>query len=557
MQVKKNIQVSAQLKNQFNDQAVAANKVTQSVKRQHSAMSGLHGMMIRLVGVMGARAMYRFGKDSVMVAADLEAMHTAMNFATGSTVQGINTMVIAKRVSQEYGLALLPAIEGLTKLSAASKNTSMEGKPAVDLFKGISKAVAVLGLNSERSHGTFMAFEQIMSKGKVSAEELRRQLGDRIPGAFQIAARAMGVSTSALDKMIRSGSLMSDVFLPKMAAQMEKEFAGGIEKASETTRASLNRLDNTILEIKESIGKELYPTVDIATVALEDLGDVADWFIELSQDSPKAFNSMAAGITALGGAATAAMMGLSGLKGGLAGVLAYTYAWSTSKDQTTQNMRDAEHGLKAHKELMEAQEELKFDFEGMGKEGGVTPEAFGEAARTQSAGMVENIKFLEESTKLWDRDDLKLRLKNIAEGNIGAWLSEDGEDVGGVLGTSDESKEVDAIESKLEMLNDLDVARKDAKRIAMEMDWMGGQAGVDVNAPDADALDSDATGVATVNGSGNHIMNIQIGNIVETLINEFREGDADQNEIESEKQIDTFKKGLFGVINDMKQLNQA
>ena len=59
-------------------------------------------------------------------------------------------------------------------------------------------------LSAYESEGAFKALEQMLSKGKVSAEELRGQLGERIPGAFQIAARAMGMTTSELDKFMSS-----------------------------------------------------------------------------------------------------------------------------------------------------------------------------------------------------------------------------------------------------------------------------------------------------------------------------------------------------------------
>ncbi len=555
MQVKKNIQVTAQLKNQYSQQAAAANKVTAATKKQTSAMSGLHGMMIRMAGVMSARAMVSYGKDAVMVAADLEAMQTAMNFATGSTVQGINTMITAKRVSQEYGLALLPAIEGLTKLSAASKGTALEGKPAVDLFKGISKAIAVLGLNSERSHGTFMAFEQIMSKGKVSAEELRRQLGDRIPGAFQIAARAMNVSTSELDKMLRSGSLLSEDFLPRMAAQMEKEFSGGIDKASKTTRASLNRLDNTMLEIKDTMGRELFPAIDIVTVALEDFSDIVDWTIQLSKDSPTAFKAMTVGLGTIAGAATAAMFGINPLVGGITALAAAMYALDAAGDQTTQAMRDFRMSAGFHKNLLEGQESLEHDF-GLLKTGDMDKETFGERARAQLQGINENIEAMEEATKLLNREQLKGRLKEIKDDTWMSWASDTGEEIYGVSSSDDYVHEIDKIEEQLDQLNELDKARKEAQLMRMKIKGMGGVAGLDLENDPSAGLDEVATGTATVNGSGNRIMNITIGNVVENLTNEFREGDIEQQEAESERQIDMFARGLLGVFNDLKQIQQ-
>ena len=47
----------------------------------------------------------------------------------------------------------------------------------------------------------------MISKGKVQAEELRGQLGERLPSAFQLAAKAMGMTTAQLDKFMADGKL--------------------------------------------------------------------------------------------------------------------------------------------------------------------------------------------------------------------------------------------------------------------------------------------------------------------------------------------------------------
>ena len=79
----------------------------------------------------------------------------------------------------------------------------------------VSKAATTLGLSSSEADGALLAVSQMMSKGTVQAEELRGQLGERLPGAFQIAARAMGVSTSELGKMLEAGQVIAEDFLPQ------------------------------------------------------------------------------------------------------------------------------------------------------------------------------------------------------------------------------------------------------------------------------------------------------------------------------------------------------
>lgn len=227
----------------------------------------------RFMALASGYALYNLGRSIIERTAEFDALRTALSFASGSLELGAVNMKHVEQTATKLGLALMPAVEGYTKLTAAAKGTVLTQLDVRDLFQGISKAVSVLALNSEKAHGTYMAFEQIMSKGVVSAEELRRQLGDRIPGAFQIAARAMDMTTTELDKLIRSGSLLSEDFLPKMARQLNEEFTPGIEKAGNTLRANLNKLQNQFLLLKVNMGTIFIPELVKAITKFKDLDD--------------------------------------------------------------------------------------------------------------------------------------------------------------------------------------------------------------------------------------------------------------------------------------------
>jgi hypothetical protein len=105
----------------------------------------------------------------------------------------------------------------------------------------------------------------MVSKGTVSMEELRRQLGNALPGAFEIAARAMGVTTQGLTAMVKSGQLLSEDFLPKFAAQLQKELGEGAVEAAKTATAAFARLENEWLLLKDRIAKS-GPLQFVATV---------------------------------------------------------------------------------------------------------------------------------------------------------------------------------------------------------------------------------------------------------------------------------------------------
>lgn len=157
-----------------------------------------------------------------------------------------------------FGLDLKQTTKDYVNFLAAVKGTTLEGKKARDIFEKVSKSAASMGLSAEETSGTLRALNQIISKGKVQAEELRGQLGDRIPGAFQLMAKAIGVTTAELDEMLKKGEVIADEVLPKFAIEMEKAF--GVENVTriDTLVAAQNRLstawDKFIISIDDGNG---------------------------------------------------------------------------------------------------------------------------------------------------------------------------------------------------------------------------------------------------------------------------------------------------------------
>jgi tape measure domain-containing protein len=111
-----------------------------------------------------------------------------------------------------------------------------------------------MGLRADQTSGVLLALQQMISKGTVQAEELRGQLGERLPGAFQIAARAMGVTTAELGKMLEQGQVVAEDFLPKFGKALEENLGGAAEKAADRLDAAVNRFDTAWERLKKNSG---------------------------------------------------------------------------------------------------------------------------------------------------------------------------------------------------------------------------------------------------------------------------------------------------------------
>ena len=180
----------------------------------------------------------------------VEKFEIGIKAVQGSSVDAGAQLAYVRDVSNRLGIDVGSTATAFLQLTAATQNTTLQGRATRDIFEAMATAMGALGKSSSDTEGAFRAVEQIVSKGKVSMEELRGQLGDRLPGALQIAARAMGVTTTEFEALVKSG-LSAEAFLPAFAAELNKTFAGA---TFDGYLANLNRLRNAFDELLVTLG---------------------------------------------------------------------------------------------------------------------------------------------------------------------------------------------------------------------------------------------------------------------------------------------------------------
>lgn len=170
------------------------------------------------------------------------------------------------QLANRLGLDVKSAAEQYSSFAVAANGTTLQGDAARKVFEGMATAAAALHMTNEQVGGSLNALQQMISKGKVSAEELNGQLGERMPGALKLAADAMGVTTAELMKQMEQGKLLADDLLPRLADQMLQTYGAAAESATDSARGAFNRLNNAVfdLETKLASGGILNALADIA-----------------------------------------------------------------------------------------------------------------------------------------------------------------------------------------------------------------------------------------------------------------------------------------------------
>lgn len=176
---------------------------------------------------------------------------TTLNPSGGIAAAG-QELEYVRKISVDLGVDFNKAAEAYLKLGAASKGTLLEGRQTRDVFEAISVASRNLGLSTLQSENAFRAIQQVISKGVLQQEELRGQLSEALPGAFQIAARAMGVTQTELNKLIKEGQVFAEDFVPKFAAQVKKEFGQELPAGVNDATLALNRVKSAFEQLQQA-----------------------------------------------------------------------------------------------------------------------------------------------------------------------------------------------------------------------------------------------------------------------------------------------------------------
>lgn len=185
----------------------------------------------------------------------LEAAQARLNVAnSGNTSQTAEDLDFLRRTANRLGIEFGGLATEYSKFAIATQGTNLEGDKTRKIFTAVAEAARVSRTSSAELSGVFTALTQIVSKGAVQMEELRQQLGDRLPGALQIMADGLGVSTAQLIKMMEVGEVTSDALLP-FAEELNRRFGPGLSDALGGTSVALGRLQNAAFQALLAFGE--------------------------------------------------------------------------------------------------------------------------------------------------------------------------------------------------------------------------------------------------------------------------------------------------------------
>jgi tape measure domain-containing protein len=250
------------------------NRLNESLKKfdaqmgNHQRNVGNYSSAIKgVVGDLKSMALGYLSVQGAIMAATAVFNEVVKNDATRTTLEFISkssplteiTLRNLGKTANRLGIDFDALSGAYAKFSGAANASHFPLEQTDRIFNAIAGSGARLHLSADQISGSLLAVQQMISKGTVQSEELRGQLGERLPGAFAIAARAMGVSEKELGKLLQTGQVLAADLLPKLAVELEKTFDLDATTSIDSLQAGMARLKNSFeLAINDASGLNKY-----------------------------------------------------------------------------------------------------------------------------------------------------------------------------------------------------------------------------------------------------------------------------------------------------------
>ena len=146
--------------------------------------------------------------------------------------------------ANKFGVDMLAAEKGFGKVSIAAHKSGVGVTQTRHIFEGLNTAMSVLGVTTAGQGDVWLALQQVMNKGYLSAEELNQQLNEKLPGAMAYAGEYAASLGMTLEKGLKTKALDAAGVLEYMATRMKEDFGPAMAAALDRPSAQMTILRN-------------------------------------------------------------------------------------------------------------------------------------------------------------------------------------------------------------------------------------------------------------------------------------------------------------------------
>lgn len=271
----------------FRDEGRTTLSLVQRIKGEVLALAAAY------VGVQGAISI---AGGALKAFNEKQALESRLSLAVGNDPTRIGKEIqYLKEQADRLGISFDDAGKGYSKFAVSAVKAGQSIKNTRFIFEGIGEASRVLNLTGPETEGIFNAISQSFSKGKIQAEELRGQIGERLPGAFAFAQEALKDVFPDLDKALEKGQVGAENMV-LIVESLRRAVADRLPSAVQQLGAEQARFNNQVEAFKLLVAESGF--ADAYLRLLKDISNFlkGDEGKEFAKDLSNAFSTIADGI---------------------------------------------------------------------------------------------------------------------------------------------------------------------------------------------------------------------------------------------------------------------
>ncbi len=221
-------------------------------------------LFLRIAEIMGIWQTMNFVRSGIVnaissiptVGIELDAVRASLTATTYSSAGAGSVLKALGEEAQRTGIAISTLRESFAQFHASTSLSGESLSTTMRMFKNIDSTITSLHINADKAKGIFNALAQMFNKSKVQSEELVKQLGNLLPGAFAAFARSNFKTPMQLSQEMRKGLVFAHDTIDKFTAYYAEKFSTAFGQASTGLNSNIGRMQTSF----DNLGQAIYET---------------------------------------------------------------------------------------------------------------------------------------------------------------------------------------------------------------------------------------------------------------------------------------------------------
>lgn len=275
--------------------------ILENVTSAHKSLARVTGELLlawtalHRIKTMAADVVGSFAKVGI----ELDSTKASLQATMGTSAGMEAALVALEHEAERTGIQIGTLRENFRGFQASTSLAGATSEQTWSMFTKLNTVITGLHMSADKAQGVFNAMAQIFNKSKVQSEELVKQLGNLLPGAFAAFAKSIknidgtiGISQEELAKRMKAGTVYAQDTMEDFISFYSTRFAPAFMAAQNGLNANWGRFQTSITQLKEAV-------YESSSSILNDITKMGTGFVKTITEMVRGGNELSASAKAL------------------------------------------------------------------------------------------------------------------------------------------------------------------------------------------------------------------------------------------------------------------